>query len=55
MDKKVLKEWLEYTNYLCKNLSEEEIKKLTEIFVKSSLYELDFWNMAYEEVSKDDI
>ena len=51
----VLKEWLEYTNYLCKNLSEEEIKKLTEIFVKSSLYELDFWNMAYEEVSKDDI
>lgn len=51
----VLKEWLEYTNHLCKDLSEEEIKKLTEIFVKSSLYELDFWNMAYEEVSKDDI
>lgn len=51
----VLKEWLEYTNHICKNLSEEEIKKLTEIFIKSSLYELDFWNMAYEEVSKDDI
>ncbi|SCI96703.1 Thiaminase-2 [uncultured Clostridium sp.] len=51
----VLKEWLEYTNHICKNLSEEEIKKLTEIFVKSSLYELDFWNMAYEEVNKDDV
>lgn len=51
----VLKEWLEYTNYLCKNLSEEEIKKLTEIFVKSSLYELDFWNMAYEKVKEASI
>ncbi|MBC6002549.1 thiaminase II [Paraclostridium tenue] len=51
----ILKEWLEYTNHICKNLSEEEIKKLTEIFVKSSLYELDFWNMGYEEVNKDDV
>lgn len=51
----VLKEWLEYTNHICKNLSEEEIKKLTEIFIKSSLYELDFWNMAYEKVKEASI
>lgn len=48
----VLIDWLEYTNELCKDLTEEETKKLKEIFVKSSLYELDFWNMAYEEAKK---
>ncbi|WP_270505941.1 thiaminase II [Paraclostridium sordellii] len=51
----LLKEWLDYTNYLCKNLSEDEMKKLTEIFIKSSLYELDFWNMAYEKVKEASI
>ena len=51
----VLKEWLEYTNELCKDINEKEIKKLTDIFVKSSLYELEFWNMAYEEVKEAEL
>ncbi|MGL5507561.1 MAG: thiaminase II [Paraclostridium sp.] len=46
---KSLKEWMEYTNDLCRDISEEERKKLREIFIKSSLHEMEFWNMAYEE------
>jgi thiaminase (transcriptional activator TenA) len=51
----LLKQWLEYANNICIELSDKEIKKLTDIFVKSSLYELDFWNMAYEEVKEEEL
>ena len=40
--------WLEYTNELCKDLSEEEEEKLIEIFRMSSIYEMQFWDMAFE-------
>jgi thiaminase len=29
-----------------KDLSKEEEEQLIDIFIKSSLYEMDFWNMA---------
>ncbi|EGT3615436.1 thiaminase II [Clostridium perfringens] len=41
--------WLEYVDKTCSDLSEEKQNRLIEIFKRASLYELDFWNMAYEE------
>lgn len=41
--------WLEYVDKTCSGLSEEKQNRLIEIFKRASLYELDFWNMAYEE------
>lgn len=49
---KSLAEWMDYTNELCKDISEEERKKLVDIFIKSSLHEMDFWHMAYKEVEE---
>ncbi|SFA83515.1 thiaminase II [Clostridium frigidicarnis] len=43
-------EWIEYTDNLCSNLTEKEKEKLRDIFVTSSIYEMQFWDMAYEEV-----
>lgn len=40
-------EWIEYTNRLCEDLSEDERKKLRDIFIKASIYEMEFWHMAY--------
>lgn len=40
--------WIDFTNELCKDLNESEKKTLRIIFRKSSMYELDFWDMAYE-------
>lgn len=40
--------WIDFTNELCKDLSESEKETLRTIFRKSSIYEMDFWNMAYE-------
>ncbi len=42
-------QWIEYTNKLCRDLNEEEKKKLRDIFINSSIYEMKFWDMAYEE------
>lgn len=39
-------EWIDYIDYLCENISEVEKENLKDIFVKSSLYEMEFWNMA---------
>lgn len=39
--------WIDYINSICKDIPEEEVNNLKEIFVKSSLYEMEFWNMAY--------
>lgn len=39
--------WKNHINDLCKDISEKEAENLRDIFMKSSLYEMDFWNMAY--------
>ncbi|MEH6944471.1 thiaminase II [Bacillus sp. JJ722] len=44
--------WIEYSNRLFADSSLEEQAKLCEIFKKASLYELHFWDMAYEEVAE---
>ncbi len=41
--------WINYIDYLCENISKEEKEELKDIFIKSSLYEMEFWNMAYGE------
>lgn len=50
-----LREWLDYVNYLCRDISNEEREKLKEIFIKSSLHELEFWNMAYKEIKEENL
>lgn len=40
--------WIEYINYICKNITEDEKKKLIGIFINSSIHEMKFWDMAYE-------
>lgn len=42
------KEWLDYTNRMCQDLSDDKKKKLKDIFIRSSLYEMKFWDMAYK-------
>ena len=39
--------WKNHINDLCKDISEKEAEYLRDIFMKSSLYEMDFWDMAY--------
>ncbi|MDD5877663.1 MAG: thiaminase II [Clostridiales bacterium] len=41
---------IDFVNELCKNIDEIEKEKLKEIFIKASIYEMKFWDMAYEEV-----
>lgn len=45
---KFTNEWIDFTNEICKDLSEEEERNLISIFRKASIYEMDFWHMAYE-------
>ncbi|WP_010293357.1 thiaminase II [Clostridium senegalense] len=42
--------WLEYVNKICNDLNEKEKEKLKDIFVKCSLYEMEFWNMANQDM-----
>ncbi|WP_042351894.1 thiaminase II [Bacillus massiliigorillae] len=44
--------WLTYSNRLFADSSLEEQERLIDIFKKASLYELKFWDMAYEEVKE---
>lgn len=44
---KSCEEWSEFTDKKCKNLSNAEKEKLSHIFKKASLLELDFWKMPY--------
>lgn len=44
-------DWIDFTNELCENISTEEKEKLKDIFIKASIYEMNFWHMAYEEVN----
>ena len=39
-------EWIDYINEICEDVSEMEKERLKDIFIKSSLYEMEFWNMA---------
>ncbi|MGL4740091.1 MAG: thiaminase II [Sarcina sp.] len=41
-------EWITYINKLAEKLSEDEKVELIRIFVESSKYEMDFWNMSYD-------
>lgn len=45
---KFTNEWIDFTNKICENITEDEKKKLIKIFRKASIYEMDFWDMAYE-------
>lgn len=40
--------WIDYVNEICKDISEAEKESLAEIFIRSSIYEMEFWNMAYK-------
>lgn len=41
-----VEEWRRYIDDICKDLSSDEEEELIDIFIKASLYELEFWNMA---------
>lgn len=45
---KCTNEWIDFTNELCNDLSDERKEQLKDIFVRASMYELEFWNMAYK-------
>ncbi|WP_297518159.1 thiaminase II [uncultured Clostridium sp.] len=47
--------WIDYTNKLCNDISEEDKLNLINIFVNCSIYEMKFWDMAYGEVNKDEL
>lgn len=38
----------DYMDTICENLDEQRKKKLIEIYRNVSIYELDFWNMLYQ-------
>lgn len=42
--------WIDYINELCKDITEEEKEKLRDIFINSSIHEMKFWDMAYENI-----
>lgn len=46
--------WIDYTNHLCENVSEVEKQNLMKIFVKCSIYEMKFWDMAYKGEASDE-
>ena len=50
--KDLAEEWKEYASKLCGEVSAEEEKHLTEIFRKSSEFELNFWKMSYDNALK---
>ena len=42
--------WIDYINKLFMNITEEEKEKLRDIFINSSIHEMKFWDMAYENI-----
>lgn len=44
------KENIDLANELCKNIDDNKKEKLKDIFIKGSLYEMEFWQMAYKEI-----
>ncbi|GAB6169521.1 thiaminase II [Clostridium carnis] len=45
--------WIDYINELCSNIEDYEKEKLRDIFIKASKYEMEFWNMAYQERTEE--
>lgn len=45
------KENIDLVNEPCKNIGDNKKEKLKEIFIKGSLYERAFWDMAYKKMS----
>lgn len=45
--KECCEKWIEYMNRLAEYISAEEKQKLIGIFKTSSIFEMEFWNMAY--------
>lgn len=43
----ICKQWADYAEKLCENISDEQKEKLTEIYIESSIHELNFWNMKW--------
>lgn len=41
---------IDFANKICTHLDENKKEKLKDIFIKASIYEMKFWDMAYEEV-----
>ena len=41
---------IEFVNTLSENIDENKKEKLKDIFTKASIYEMEFWDMAYEEI-----
>lgn len=41
---------IDFVNSLCENINENKKEKLKDIFIKASIHEMKFWDMAYEEV-----
>ena len=41
---------IEFVNTLSENIDENKKEKLNDIFIKASIHEMKFWDMAYEEV-----
>ena len=39
-------EWIDYIDDICNDISEVKKERVKDIFIKSSLYEMEFWNMA---------
>ena len=46
----VAKSSIDFVNELCKNIDENKKEKLKDIFIKASIHEMRFWDMAYEEI-----
>lgn len=42
-------DWVKYIDNICSDITKEEKEKLEDIFIKCSIYEMQFWDMAYKE------
>ncbi|MCR6514165.1 MAG: thiaminase II [Clostridium sp.] len=42
------REWLDYVDEKCKDLSDDKKEKLKKIFIMSCMHEMNFWDMAYK-------
>ncbi len=40
---------IDFANKICAGVDENKKEKLKEIFIKASIYEMKFWDMAYKE------
>lgn len=49
----ICREWVQYTDKICENLTPEQKQRCIEIFRGSSLHELNFWKMSIKP--RDDI